>query len=196
MFSVGFAWAQVKPIVSQRNLNDQINVVRLAPRYATAIRMPEAVSSVIVGDPAKFLAEHAEKEPTLVLVKPVVEEAVESNLLVTTIRGRQVSFLLRSAGAGPQPVDFVLAYKPVGTFLIEETGIGSTEVPATERIGIAAAPIKSRPASVLTDIKTERHDPLDELLQRQRRASMPELHGMNPPTSQGTGDRVLAGFPK
>lgn len=91
IFSVGFAWAQVRPLVSQRNLNNQVNVVRLAPSYATAIMMPEAVSSVIVGDPAKFLAEHAEKEPTLVLVKPVVEEAVESNLLVTTVRGRQVS---------------------------------------------------------------------------------------------------------
>ena len=70
----GLALGQVKPVVSQHNLSDQVNVVRLAPRYATAIRMPEAVSSVIVGDPEKFLAEHSEKEPALVLVKPVVEE--------------------------------------------------------------------------------------------------------------------------
>ena len=60
--------AQVKPVVSQRQYGDQVNVVRLAPRYATAIRMPEPVSSVVVGDPVKFLAEHSEKEPTLVLV--------------------------------------------------------------------------------------------------------------------------------
>jgi hypothetical protein len=59
----GLALGQVKPVVSQHNLSEQVNVVRLAPRYATAIRMPEAVSSVIVGDPEKFLAEHSEKKP-------------------------------------------------------------------------------------------------------------------------------------
>ena len=86
----GVIWgqAQVRPVVSQRTVNEQVSVVRLAPRYATAIKLPEAVSSVVVGDPAKFLAEHSDKEPTLVLVKPVTEEAAESNLLVTTTRGR------------------------------------------------------------------------------------------------------------
>ena len=39
------AQAQVKPVISQRQFGDQVNVVRLAPRYATAIRMPEPVSS-------------------------------------------------------------------------------------------------------------------------------------------------------
>jgi type IV secretory pathway VirB9-like protein len=92
--------SQVKPVASQRTFNDQVNVVHVAPRYATAIKMPEAVSSVIVGDPMKFLAEHSDKEPMLVLVKPVVEEPVESNLLVTTTKGRQVSFVLRSEGGG------------------------------------------------------------------------------------------------
>ena len=81
------AQMQVRPVVSQRTVNEQVSVVRLAPRYATAIKLPEAVSSVVVGDPAKFLAEHSDKEPTLVLVKPVTEEAAESNLLVTTTHG-------------------------------------------------------------------------------------------------------------
>ena len=53
--------AQVKPVISQRQFDDQVHVVHLAPRYATAIRMPEPVSSVVVGDPVKFLAEHSEK---------------------------------------------------------------------------------------------------------------------------------------
>jgi hypothetical protein len=34
-----------------------------------------------------------------VFVKPTVEERAESNLLVTTNKGRQVSFVLRSEGA-------------------------------------------------------------------------------------------------
>ena len=79
-FIVGLSMAQthVKPVVSQRSLNDRANLIRLAPRYSTAIKMPEPVSSVIVGDPVKFLAEHSDKEPNLVLVKPVVEEPSES----------------------------------------------------------------------------------------------------------------------
>ena len=64
--ALALAQTQIKPVVSQRTVNEQVNVVRLAPRYATAIRLPEAVSSVVVGDPAKFLAEHSDKEPTLV----------------------------------------------------------------------------------------------------------------------------------
>src|SRR3954452_21420039 len=93
-----FAQTQIKPVVSQRTVNEQVNIVRLAPRYATAIRLPEAVSSVVVGDPVKFLAEHSEKEPALVLVKPVSEDVAESNLLVTTVKGRHLIFLLRSEG--------------------------------------------------------------------------------------------------
>src|SRR5262245_52933370 len=93
------AIGQVRPVVSQRILSDRVKVGRRAPRYATAIRMPDAVSSVVVGDPDKFMVEHSEKEPTLVLVKPVIDGAAESNLLVTTVKGRQVSFVLRVEAA-------------------------------------------------------------------------------------------------
>ena len=74
--------AQIKPVVSQKAVNDQVNVVRLAARFTTAIRLPEPVSSVVLGDPGKFLAEHSEKEPALVLVKPISEEVASSNLLI------------------------------------------------------------------------------------------------------------------
>lgn len=192
----GIVFAQVKPIVSQRNLGDQVNVVRLAPRYTTAIRMPDAVSSVIVGDPAAFLAEHSEKEPTLVLVKPVVEEAAESNLLVTTVRGRQVSFVLRSTAAGATPVDFVLVYKPAGTFLVEESSLGASEVAGTERIqSVLPSGAAVRPVSLGAPSKQQEKgsDALDQLLERQKHAETPTLHGMNPPTGQSQGDRVRAG---
>jgi hypothetical protein len=66
---VALVQAQVQPKVAQRQLTDEVNVVRVAPRFATAIRMPEPVSSVVVGDPSKFLAEHSEKEQALVLVE-------------------------------------------------------------------------------------------------------------------------------
>ena len=130
--ALALAQTQIKPVVSQRTVNEQVNVVRLAPRYATAIRLPEAVSSVVVGDPVKFLAEHSDKEPTLVLVKPVSEDVAESNLLVTTVKGQHLSFLLRSEGASARPpVDFVVNYRPAGSFLVEESGVGTAEVSGT-----------------------------------------------------------------
>lgn len=200
--SAGLAIAQVKPVVSQRNLGDQVIVVRLAPRYATAIRMPEAVSSVVVGDPEKFLAEHTEKEPTLVLVKPVVEQLAESNLLITTVKGRQVSFVLRSEAVGGKAVDFVMLYKPVGSFLVDEVSVGAAEVPGTESLrGFAIgaeAPVigptshETEGASEAKDRNKER-DPLDQLLERQKQAEPPTLYGMNPPVGQSKGDRIRAG---
>src|SRR5215211_5743161 len=129
---LAFAQTQIKPIVSQRTVNEQVNIVRLSPRYSTAIRLPEAVSSVVVGDPVKFLAEHSDKEPTLVLVKPVSEEIAESNLLVMTMKGRHLSFLLRSEGLSARPpVDLVVSYRHAGSFLIEESGVGTAEVSGT-----------------------------------------------------------------
>src|SRR5216683_6669488 len=133
--ALALAQTQVKPVVSQRTVNEQVNIVRLSPRYSTAIRLPEAVSSVVVGDPVKFLAEHSDKEPTLVLVKPVSEDVAESNLLVTTVKGRHLSFLLRSEGPSARPpVDFVVNYRPAGSFLVEESGVGTTEVSGTEEL--------------------------------------------------------------
>jgi hypothetical protein len=50
---------QVHPQVAGRSIRDgQVTTVYLAPRYATAIRMPEAINSVVVGDPGSFSAEH------------------------------------------------------------------------------------------------------------------------------------------
>lgn len=86
-----------------------------------------------------------------------------------------------------------MAYKPAGHFLIEESGVGSAEVPGTEQINVPVTALKVRPVAALPETNEKQRDPLDELLQRQRRASMPELHGLNPPTNQGKGDRILAG---
>ncbi len=197
------AQTQVKPVVSQRAFTEQANTARLAPRYATAIRMPEAVSSVVVGDPEKFLAEHSDKEPALVFVKPVVEEPAESNLLVTTIKGRQVSFVLRSEGGGSKPVDFVLTYRPAGTFLVEETDIGTLEVPSTISLRadvepangaqVRPAALSSGQAQINGGSNGDDREPLDQLLERQQRASLPALYGMRPPAPDAGGDHVQAG---
>lgn len=151
-----FGLAQVNPVVTQRSVNQRVSTIRLAPRYTTAIKLPEAVSSVVVGDPSKFLAEHSDKEPTLVLVKPTTVEAAESNLLVTTIRGRQISFLLRSDSSGSQAgVDFVVNYQSEKALLIEEVAV--THPPVVARFD----------------------QTLERLLEGQQRAAIPRLSGGN-----------------
>ncbi|HNC16027.1 MAG TPA: hypothetical protein PLV77_09005, partial [Solirubrobacterales bacterium] len=164
--------AQIEPVVSKRNLSDQVQVVRVAPRFATAIRVPEPVSSMVIGDPERFLAEHSEKEPTLVLVKPVTEQPGESNLLVVTTSGRQLSFLLRMDPSGPKRVDFVLVYKPTGSFLVGESFPTSAEVARTDVL---------RPVSGLATPKAsdaeKALDPLQEILDRQKLAPLPTLYG-------------------
>ena len=193
LLSASLSWAQtqIKPVVSQRTVNEQVNVVRLAPRFTTAIRLPEAVSSVVIGDPAKFLAEHSDKEPALVLVKPVIEDAAESNLLVTTVSGRHLSFLLRSEGSTARPpVDFVLSYRPAGSFLVEDNGTGALEVAGTAKVAPVSLPV----AKTEAPIERPERDPLVMLLERQQRSGLPVLYGTRTKTPDGDGDRVKCGI--
>src|ERR1019366_9500445 len=68
---------QVQPqVVGQPIRDGHVTTVFLAPRYTTAIRMPEPVNSVVVGDPASFSAEHSDREPTLVFVKPITAKEI------------------------------------------------------------------------------------------------------------------------
>jgi hypothetical protein len=114
---------EVRPQVAGRAVQEgQVTVVYLAPRFATAIRMPDAVNSVVLGDPNSFTAEHSEREPQIVFVKPITAKASQTNLLISTARGYQASLLLISRGesARTQPnVDFMMRYRPAGRFVIE-----------------------------------------------------------------------------
>src|ERR1700726_5307942 len=90
---------QVQPQVVGRSIRDgQVTTVFLAPRYVTAIRMPEPINSVVVGDPASFSVEHSDREPNLVFVKPITAKAAQTNLLILLTRGLQASLLLISRG--------------------------------------------------------------------------------------------------
>ena len=113
----------VRPQVAGRAVQEgQVTVVYLAPRFATAIRMPDAVNSVVLGDPDSFTAEHSEREPQIVFVKPITAKASQTNLLISTAHGYQADLLLISRGetTGTQPdVDFMMRYRPVGRFVIE-----------------------------------------------------------------------------
>jgi hypothetical protein len=86
--------------------------------------MPDAVNSVVVGDPDSFMAEHSEREPQTVFVKPITQKAAQTNLIVSTIRGYQANLLLISRGeqAGTEPtVDFMMRYRPASRFVIDQS---------------------------------------------------------------------------
>jgi hypothetical protein len=61
-------------------IEGRISTIRLAPGFTTTIRLPEPVSSVIVGDSSLFQAEHSPNEPLLVFVRPTTPAASQTNL--------------------------------------------------------------------------------------------------------------------
>jgi len=120
----GFAQVpKVEPrIVAETDLDGKITVVDVAARYVTAIRLPEAVNSVVVGDPSAFQVEHSEREPRLVFVKALSTKPSETNLLISTAGGHEVSLLLISRGESNSPdrthVDFLLKYEASRGFFV------------------------------------------------------------------------------
>jgi hypothetical protein len=131
---------EIRPqVVGQAAQEGQVTTVYLAPRFVTAIRMPDTVNSVVLGDPDSFSAEHSEREPQIVFVKPITAKASQTNLLISTAHGYQANLLLISRGesAATQPdVDFMMRYRPAGRFVIEPSApsvsVGQTvELPSS-----------------------------------------------------------------
>jgi hypothetical protein len=211
---------QVQPQVVGRSIQDgQVTTVFLAPRYVTAIRMPEPINSVVVGDPASFSAEHSDREPTLVFVKPITAKAAQTNLLILSTRGLQASLLLISRGEpkeeGQPAVDFLMRYRPAGQFMIQPADSPSAMIPQTITVASTTAPSssglsapvvpasltargisKDRPALLATvavnSTKLDR-PALDDLLDRQRRAPLPVLYGQKPGISPPGKELVKTG---
>ena len=97
-----------------------VTVLHLHPGFVSSVRLPEEVSSVVLGDPAAFKGEHSEAEPRLVFIKPASPKPAKSNVLISTRSGREVSLTLVSDGpsAHSEPIDYVLEYQPQRSFLI------------------------------------------------------------------------------
>ena len=211
---------QVQPQVVGHSIREgQVATVFLAPRYVTAVRMPEPINSVVVGDPASFSAEHSDREPCLVFVKPITTKAAQTNLLISTTRGLQASVLLVSRGEtkeeGQPAVDFLMRYKPAGQFMIQPADSPSTMIPQTITVGSTAtvssasglsAPVvlasltarglsKGGPASLPAAANSTKLDrtALDDLLDRQRRAPLPVLYGQKPGISPPGKELVKTG---
>lgn len=214
MAACAFAQAPVNPvIVSKPQVADQVAVVTVRPHFVTAIRMPEAVNSVAVGDPKLFQVEHSPQEPTVVFVKALTEGPAESNLLISTGEGRETSLLVVSHGANAKSVDFIVRYKRAGSFLIGPdypSGLVGETVPAAEAetrttaqsSGSIHAAVALKPAAFsmgsahavgVTSGEEPRPKALDALLTRQERAPLPRLYGEHPGIENPRGDHVRAG---
>jgi len=204
----------LEPIVlSRASLDEKVITLRLAPRIATSIRLPEPVNSVVLGDPEAFQAEHSEHEPELVTVKPVAVLPAQTNLLITTTLGHQINLLLTSNGeqsVGAQAVDLLLKYgkSPGGSFLVEESATSASFIAETQSLDMhgkvqavkPTAPEASLSAGLITPASFDASkgaeeksgEILDKLLDRQRQAALPVLYGQHPGEVEA-GSRVKAG---
>lgn len=158
----------VQPIISEVSVSaSTVTDVHLQPLFTTAIRLPDAVSSVAIGAPTLFSAEHSDQEPKLVYVKPSTSKASESNLVITMENGETISLRLLSDGASAihAPVDFLVNYRPQTSFFISSV-VGPT----------------SRPKPT----EETRVDPLDQALDGQSRVATPSWQAGTALTKKGT----------
>jgi hypothetical protein len=213
--AAGAQQGKVDPQVRTQPAGDHtITAIEIAAHFVTAIRVPEPVNSVVVGDPALFQVEHSEHEPDLVFVKALTTEKAESNLLISTTKGRQISFLLVSHGKDLRPakVDFLLRYKPSGGFLVEPEPVPFASIPQTTSVpkasgtattatapaepGAALLPASFKTASAPADpaATQSKPDSLDSLLERQKQAPLPVLYGQRMEDDEVKGDRLRTGI--
>jgi len=185
-------------ILTRHAIENNVGAIRLATRFTTAIRLPDPVSSVALGDPSLFHVEHSDREPSMVFVKPLTTKPAQTNLLITTMRGRHVSVLLVSRGDSledDKAVDFLVRYKPAGRFMIEPSDYPSALIGQTTPLQPAAASISAESAHKgVGTTQAAEHILPDELLERQRRAPLPTLYGPRAPSPSGDKERVRAGI--
>jgi hypothetical protein len=150
----------VKPRVATITINpSEVTTLHLRPEFESTIHMPEEITSVILGSPGNFKAEHNEGEPEYVYVKPITKEAAESNLLIATKSGLHVTLELISDGVGAGgsalPVDFFIEYRTSRSFLID--GSAGAERTRVEPTGIASPsnqpriPATAKPLSAIDE---------------------------------------------
>jgi len=210
---------QVEPrVLTKTEVEGKVADVEVAARFVTTIRLPDPINSVVVGDPSEFQVEHSDREPRLVFVKALSKKPSETNLLISTVTGHQVSLLLVNRGdVSPdlETVDFLLKYEASNGFFVGQSGFpfalvgatvplsqnGETATDGTQAISnatpraraVSAAADKS--ASAFNDSsQSEIEGPdLDKLLEQQENAPLPTLHGERVGEDSTSGDRVRAG---
>jgi hypothetical protein len=202
--ALGAAAQTIKPQIVSKPVDGRVTVVEVRAHFVTAIRMPEAVNAVAVGDPSWFKVEHSEREPDLVFVKALTAKPVETNLLVSTVTGQETSLLLVSNGTGARNVDFVVKYRSARSFLIapdypsqligETVPVGQeTQISEGLATGASAKALRRTAANLTENNQRDQKSGLNVLLARQERAPLPTLYGEHPGLKGSGGDHVKAG---
>ena len=185
--TLALSQTETAPRIINLDLNPhEVTTLHLRPGYITSVRLPESVSSVVLGDPVAFKAEHSEAEPELVFFKPAVSQATETNALITTETGREISLTLVSEKAGAA-VDYLLEYERRRSFL----------VPAAQTSFLVADTRAVDPelAASLSNSRAESEP--DKLLREQMKAT-PHWEGKDLRVSIGrsaqNGDAMIVAF--
>jgi len=125
-----------------------VTVLHLAAGYTTSVKLPEEISSVVIGNPASFKAEHSEAEPRLVFLKPITARQSETNALITTKSGQEINlYLVSAAKVGPNTrVDFLVEYRRPRALVIN-SDFQSFLVPETRSVSSANSGEALRPVA-------------------------------------------------
>lgn len=130
-----------------------VTVLHLRPGYVSSVRLPEDVTSVVLGSPGTFKAEHSEAEPRLVFLKPTTSSRAETNALITTRTGHEISLHLVSAGNSDRSgaVDFMLQYDLPRSFLLGNSQ-SSFVIGETKSLGpeLLPSPVESNASTTST----------------------------------------------
>jgi len=175
VLSLGSVTAQnksVPPNTTRVVVEGRTSIIRLAPGFTTAIRLPETVISVVAGDSTLFQVEHSPNEPLFVFAKPLTATTVQTNLLITTSGGRHFSLLLTSSSepASSEAVDLLVLCRSAGSWFIEETYPASL---IAETLSLATAFESDGTGSN----GSASSDSLDELVERYRNRPVAKLNG-------------------
>ena len=154
----------------------EVTILHLRPDFESSIHMPEDVTSVILGSPGTFKAEHNEGEPQYVYVKPITKEPAQSNLLIATKSGQHVTIELISAGASAAndtpPVDFLIEYRAARSFLIAGDMPGPAAPAATGKA--QERKTGARPSGQTPNSGDAPRSALDEVFAQQAQINAPE----------------------
>jgi hypothetical protein len=139
---------------------EQVVVLHVRPGYVSSVRVLEEVSSVVLGDPGAFKAEHSEDEPQLVFFKATSSKPAQTNALITTRGGHEISLSLVSQGKSDhsEVVDYVLNCERPHSFLITPAHprfvVGETKNVAQE--SLPAATPQEKPSNQEQQLQTAR----------------------------------------
>ena len=149
----------------------EVTILHLRPEFESSIRMPEEVTSVILGSPGAFKAEHNEGEPQYVYVKPITKEPAQSNLLIATKSGQHVTIELISAASETPTVDFLIEYRTSRSFLVAGDTFGPIAQKTTDNIRErkTSSRVAEQPSGVVDAPRSE----LDEVYAQQAQINAP-----------------------